>query len=117
MCLGDFRVYAEVKKRVFIPKGTKLLDFGRIKFRTNKDSYETTRYQINITQLFRADYNHEKSEVMITPKTVNARTWIKNHNLTIFLQVRTNQSKPKKRKIKPKEHKRFYNQFSNNKNY
>lgn len=54
---------------------------------------------------------------MIFPKTINAQTWIKNHNLTIYLQVRTIQLKPKKRKIKPKEHKRFYNQFSNNKSY
>lgn len=114
--LGNFRVYAEVKERVFTPKGTKLWNpWGTTKYRTRKDSYDITRYQIDITQLFKANYNREKSEVMIAPKTVNARTWIKNHNLTIFLQARIIQSKPKKRKIKPKEHKRFYNQFSNNK--
>lgn len=115
--LGNFRVYADVKKRVFTPKGTKLVTPWGDKTRTDKDSYSVTRCQINITRLFEANYNHDKSEVMIVPKTINARTWIKNHNLTIYLQVRTTQLKSKKRRVNPKEHKRFYNQFSNNKSY
>lgn len=60
LCLGDFRVYAEVKKRVFTPKGTKLVNPWGTKTRINKDSYSVTRCQINITRLFKADYNQGK---------------------------------------------------------
>lgn len=61
-----------------------LNSWGTHKYRARKDYYYVTRCQINITQLFKADYNHEKSGVMIVPKTINARTWIENYNLTIF---------------------------------
>lgn len=91
--------------------------WGTNKYRARKDFYETTKCSVDITQLFKADYNHEKSEVMIVPKTINAYSWMKNHDLTVYLQARINQSKPKKRRVKSKAHKRFYNQFSNNKNY
>lgn len=116
---GKFKVYAKVIKKDFIPKGTELVDSETWEFVevTKSDQYFKKKYVVDMTPLFKLKLNPVKDKARLVPKTINARTWIKNHNLTIYLQVKINQSKPKKRKIKPKEHKRFYNQFSNNKSY
>ena len=113
---GNFRVYAEFEEQMS-DYGFDKLGPWEVKFNAKKGRYFAKRCLIDVTRLFKADYNRGKNEVMIVPKTINARTWIKNYKLEIFIQETINPSKPKKRKIKPKKHKRFYNQFSNNKNY
>lgn len=82
-----------------------------------KDSYDQFSLYANITSLFKFKLNAAHDKAIIVPKTINARTWIKNYKLEIFIQEAIDSPKPKKRKTKPKEYKRFYNQFSNNKSY
>lgn len=113
---GSFRVYAEFEEQM-PDYGFDKLGPWKVKHNAKKGRYFAKRCLIDVTRLFKADYNREENEVIIVPKTINARTWIKNYKLEIFIQETINPPKPKKRRVKPKEHKRFYNQFSNNKNY
>lgn len=59
--------------------------------------------------------NPFKDKVRLVPKSINAYSWIKNNDLRIDFEVEIDHSKSKKKKSKG--HKRFYSQFSNNKNY
>lgn len=113
---GGFRVYAEFEKQMS-DYGFDKLGPWKVKSNAKKGRYFAKRCLIDVTQLFRADYNPEENEVTIVPKTINARTWIKNYRLEIFIQEAIDSPKPKKRKTKPKEHKRFYNKFPNSKSY
>lgn len=76
--------------------------------------YKRTRL-IDVTPLFNLKLNPIKDMAKLVPKTINAYSWIKNNDLRIDFEVEIDRSRSKKKKSK--EHKRFYNQFSNNKNY
>ena len=115
---GKFMIRAKVKKKVFTPEGTKIANpyDGSIMGITKKDSYDQFSLYVDITQLFKLKLNVTHDKAIVVPKTINADPWVKNYDLEIYLEMYADNSKPKKKK-KPKEHKRFYNQFSNNKNY
>lgn len=114
---GKFMIRAKVKKKVFTPKGTKIANpyDGSIMGITKKDSYDQFSLYADITQLFKLKLNVTHDKAIVVPKTINADPWVKNYDLEIYLEMYADDSKSKKKK--PKEHKRFYNQFSNNKNY
>lgn len=115
---GKFMIRAKVKKKIFTPKGTKIGNpyDGSIMGITKKDSYDQFSLYADITPLFKLKLNAAHDKAIIVPKTINADSWVKNYDLEIYVGMYVDDSKPKKKK-KPKEHKRFYNQFSNNKSY
>lgn len=113
---GKFKVYAKVIKKGFIPRGTKLVDPETWDFVevTKNDQYFKNKHVVDVTPLFKLKLNLVKDKAKLVAKSINAYTWIKNNDLRIDFKVEIDHSKSKK---KPKEHKRFYNQFSNNKSY
>ena len=114
---GKFKVYAKVIKKGFIPKGTELVDPETWEFVevTKSDQYFKSKHVVDVTSLFDLKLNPIKDMAKLIPKTINAYSWIKNNDLRIDFEVEIDCSKSKKKK--PKEHKRFYNKFSNNKRY
>lgn len=112
-----FKVYAKVTKMDFIPRGTRLVDPETRDFVevTKSDQYFKYKRIVDVTPLFKIELNPTKNKAKLVPKTINTYSWIKNNDLRVDFEVEIDRSKSKKKK--PKGHKRFYNQFSNNKNY
>lgn len=80
----SFRVYARIKHREFVPKGTELYNmWDDVRFTTNRDQYMYKEYHTDITSLFVAKFNAEHTKITIEPRTNNAYTWIKNNHLLV----------------------------------
>lgn len=112
--IRNFRVYARIKHREFIPKGTKLYNmWTNVRFTTNRDQYMYNEYHTDITSLFVAHFNADYTEITIEPRNHNAYTWIKNYHLTIFIncvshKLTRNQRHQQKQS---QQHQKFYSRL------
>lgn len=80
-----FDVYAEVKRPQFVTKSVNpddllddfLLDDNQVCL-------------INISSLFQARLNMAKSNVIITPRSINVKPWVMNYNLCVYVKFMVN---------------------------
>lgn len=112
---GEFTIRAKVKKKVFTPKGTKIVNpyDGSIMGITKKDSYDQFNSYADITSLFKLKLNAAHDKAIIVPKTINADSWVKNYDLEIYVGMYVDDSKPKKKK--KQERQPFYANIVNSK--
>lgn len=112
--IRNFRVYARIKHREFVPKGTKLYNMWTdVRFTTNRDQYMYNEYHTDITSLFVAHFNNDCTEIIIEPRNHNAYTWIKNNYLLVEISCVCHDPTRKQRhqQKQSQQHQRFYSKI------